>query len=616
MVLHPGEVRRLAVVPSTQPRVDHRTRAHRVLEFTLDEPADPEERVVVTAALDTVLTENWSDYTRERRGLQRLEVSLPADKASTAHLEEITIEGPGARFAAAAAGIRTVDRAGVLHPAWYVHGERRVRIGVDVPEGHPELRWYDAGEGATSREVWLHAAGGRHPLGADAGHGEEWGHRTASLARWAGTRVEVELSATGQGVGLFGALRIVQPADRASVPNVVLYMIDTLRADHLGAWGSAVPGVSPNMDRLAAEGTQFGFAITSSPWTKPAIPTLLAGVWATTHRVGATTYADLVPTTVPLLQERFRDAGWRTGSFSSSPLGSTLSALERGFDTALPPGHWRGRLGPLGHVTAGQLHDALMDWAAEEPDQPFFAYVHTLEVHGWRREVYRQPPEAHSPYDFAVRDADDHLGGLLAALEAQGLLDDTLVVLLSDHGESFGDHGVKGHGTSLYHSQLHIPLLFWAPGDLPAMTVTDPVGIADVAPTLLDLFDLEPLPETDGHSLVPYFDGSAEPVHQWVPAARLRYVWQPADPQIFAMIDGDKQKLVREKAAEWPFDLAADPCEARTTGRISLTLRERLDEWLAAEAGAADAFHRAHGARTGAVDAADVEELKALGYLP
>jgi len=141
------------------------------------------------------------------------------------------------------------------------------------------------------------------------------------------------------------------------------------------------------------------------------------------------------------------------------------------------------------------------------------------------------------------------------------------------------------------------------------------VGIADVAPTLLDLFDLEPLPGSDGRSLVPYFEHTADPVHRWVPAARLRYVWQPGEPQIYAMIDGDKQKLVRQGTSEWPFDLAADPCEARTTGAIPLALRKRLDDWLGEEVDKAEVFRQAHGPVTGAIDAEDVAELKALGYL-
>jgi len=615
MVLRPGEVERIAVVPSPQPDIDQRVRAQRAVEFTLDPQGDPDRAVVVTSALDTVLNENWSDYTRAPAGLCRLEVSLPADAAATAQIEAITIEGPEARFATAAAGIRTVDRAGILHPAWYVHAGSRVRIGLEVPQGRPELRWYDASEGAATREVWVHAAGERLPLATGAGAGEPWAHRVASLAPWAGTPVEIEFEVTGTGLGFFGSPRVVPSGPPSTTPNVVLYMIDTLRADHLGAWGSPVPGVSPNLDRLAAEGTQFGLAITSSPWTKPAIPTLLSGVWATTHQVGATTYADRVPESVPLVQERFGDAGWRTGSFSSSPLGSTLSALERGFDTALPPVHWRGQIGVLGHVTAEQLHEALLDWIGEEPDRPFFAYVHTLEVHGWRRQLYHEPPEPLSPYDFAVQDTDRQLGGLLSALEARGGLDQTLLVVLSDHGESFGDHGVRGHGTSLFHSQLHIPLVFWAGEALPAMTVTDPVGIADVAPTLLDLFGLEPLPESDGRSLVPYFEPGGVPVHEWVPAARLRYVWQPGAPRIYAMMDGRGRKLVRQDASEWPFDLAADPCETRTTGAIPLALREHLDDWLAGQAEEAEAFRRTHGPVTGAIDAEDVAALRALGYL-
>jgi hypothetical protein len=615
IVLRQGDLRQLEVVVSPLAELDGRLRAFRTLQLPLDAPEDPLQPTRIRADIGTVLTGNWGDESLPRRHLARLELALPAAHAGGAVVEEIRVEGPVARYAGVAAGRLLAERDEVVHPSWFVHGGASVRIPAAIPAAGAELRWYDAAVGTGTRRVLVHAGAAAREVAADAGARSGWVHRSASLAPWAGMQVEIELRSDAPGVGLFGAPRVVA-AGAPAAPNVLLYMIDTLRADHLGAWGSPVPNVSPHLDRLAREGTQFGFAISSASWTKPAIPTLMTGIWDTTHRVGASTYADRLPASVPLLQDRFREAGWRTGSFSASPLGSTLSGLERGFDTAFLPGRWRDDLPDgLPHASADQLHDALLAWQAEEPDAPFFAYVHTMEAHSWREPAYAKPPEGQRRYDAAVADADRKLGALLASLEERGLLANTLIAVVSDHGESFGDHGVKNHGTSLYQSQIHVPLILWAGSALPSVAVADVVGLADVAPTLLDLFDLPPLPEADGVSLVRYLDGPAQPVHESVPSARVRFVWKPRDPGIYAMVGQDRHKLIRQAGAEQAFDLGADACEGHSDGRMPASLRAQLDAWIAAQAGAAARFAERHGGGDAAVDARDVEMLRALGYV-
>jgi arylsulfatase A-like enzyme len=611
----PG-LRQLEVVPSPTTVIDPRVRAFRTLYFSLDAAQEPDAPIVITADIETVLAENWADDRRPEPVLARIEIGVPAAMADRVRIEDVRIEGPTAHFGAAAAGTLAAELRDVIHPAWFVHGDRSVRIATRVPDGAPVLAWYDGSVGGGPRSVAVRAGDDVEELARSDGPGRAWTRQEVSLARWAGRAVEIELRSGAPGVGLFGAPRIVPAIAPARTPNVILYLVDTLRADHLGAYGSDAPGVSPHFDRLATEGTLFGVAISSSAWTKPAIPTLMTGLAPTTHRVGASTYADRLPQAVPLLQERFRDAGWRTGSFSASPLGSTLSGLERGFDTAMLPGHWRYNLGELPHASAHQLQEALFAWQAEEPEAPFFAYVHTMEVHSWREPRYRKAPPGQKPYDFAVQDADARFGELLAGLEARGLSRDTLIVVVSDHGESFGDHGVRDHGTSLYQSQIHIPLLFWAGGALPALTVDDVVGLADVAPTLLDLFGLAPLPAAEGISLEPYFAGATEPVHESVPAERIRYVWEPGAPEIHAIVRQDKKKLIRKAEDEQAFDLASDACESQTLGRVPVDLRTRLDAWLASQVEAAARFARAYGVTAGAaVDAEDVELLKSLGYV-
>jgi arylsulfatase A-like enzyme len=363
----------------------------------------------------------------------------------------------------------------------------------------------------------------------------------------------------------------------------------------------------------------FSRALSSSSWTKPAIPTLLSGLHPITHGVGATSYTDRLPQSVPMLQDAFRSAGWRTGSFAASPLGSTLSGLERGFDAAYAPQHWSVSGGDPEHPAARQLHDALLAWLDEEPDRPFFAFVHTLETHEWRHERHqrdRQPDW--DAYDAAVHDADQQLGELLAALEARGRR--PLVVLLSDHGESFGEHGVKGHGTSLFQSQLHIPLMFFSRQALPPMTVTEPVSLLDVAPSILDLVGLPALPAQDGTSLASWVRtgrGSTAPTRSGVTSELTRFVWRPDAPKWRSLVALDGEKLIRiEGQAPLAFDLKRDPCETEPVTSLATKLLPALEARIAAESATHAEFAARHDAGPrAAVDAGDVERLRALGYV-
>ena len=313
----------------------------------------------------------------------------------------------------------------------------------------------------------------------------------------------IRLANRGTGVALFGQPRVVSVANGGRAGDVVVYLIDTLRADHVAAFGARFDGITPTLDRLIGEGVGFEMALSHSPWTKPTIATLLTGLLPTTHRVGSQTLSDRVPGSVAMVQERFRSAGWRTGSFAANPLGSTLSGLERGFGTAVAPRFWRRpELGQ--HPSAAQVRGELLRWIDLEPDRPFFAYVHVMEAHPEGRHYHgRDLPEGFTPYAASVRAADADLGALLRALEERGRIDDLQLVVLGDHGDSFGEHGSRweGHGTSLFQEQIQVPLVFWRRGGPHREPVSSPVGLADVSPTLIDLFGLPPLEHADGVTL-------------------------------------------------------------------------------------------------------------------
>jgi arylsulfatase A-like enzyme len=606
VTLIPGGADWVEVVPSPGEAPDREDLEQRRVRVSVgDAPRDAPFSAVFS--VEEPLSGNWGDDRRPTDGLGSFGIRLPASDPP-ARLVSVVATGPAHRFSEPAA-VLTLERREILHPAWYVRGGSSVRFDVEVPPEGGVLRWYDAAFGRVSRAV---TAGDLESRADD--RGERWRARRLDLP--GGGRVSVVLSAEGDGVAAFGAPRLDPVGPEPATPNVVLYLIDTLRADRVGAFGGTRPNLTPNLDRLASAGAAFTFTQSTSAWTKPAIPTLFTSVWPTTHGVGATSYTDRLPSTVPVIAERLRDAGWRTGSFSASPLGSTLSGLERGFDAAHPPVAWSSRLGPLGHPTAGQLHDAMLGWIDEAPDRPFFAYVHTLEVHGWRRAPYRDPAADLDAYDAAVADADRQLGALIGWFEERGWADRTLFVVVSDHGESFGDHGVSDHGTSLYQSQVHVPLLFAAGGSLPSVSVPDVTSLADVAPTILDLVGVEPLPNADGVSLAPYLRGPvATPVRAGAPSERQRFLWRPDAPKWYAWTRADGLKALRIGPRHEVFDVGSDPCESHSYGVLPADLQGELATFVGAIDTSTAAFDVAYPRGAAPVDGRDVELLRRLGYL-
>jgi arylsulfatase A-like enzyme len=619
LVLTPGGATSVAIIPlvRTQQK-EERQREHRLFEIALERDAEPDEPVTLEVDLTEAVRGNWGDVTAGGP-LERIEILLPFARAEKVRVLEASLLGAGALYEGAAAAARPVELDGLIRPSWYVHGGSSVRFRITLPAGVPELRWHDGGLlQAGDRVVRLLAGGESIELSRATGPGA-WDHRRVSLQRWAGRRVTLELSTEGGGIGLFGEPRVLLPRAEPQPPGVILYMIDTLRADRLGAWGYGGPAASPFLDRLAKEGVMFGNAISSSCWTKPAIPTLMTGIWPTTHRVGATSYSDRLPAGVPLVQERFRDAGWRTGSFSASPLGSTLSGLERGFGTVAPPRRWRGKVGELGQVSAAQLHAEMLSWLMEEPDQPAFAYVHTLEVHEFHRGLYR--PEGgrdrYAGYDRAVQDADRNLQRLVDDLREVTGRTSWLLVVVSDHGHSMDEHGQRGHGQSLFQSEIHIPLIFWAPGLLPPSRSDIPVGLPDVAPTLLDLAGLPAIPGIDGHSLAGVLRGTGAPPRSYVASALLRYIWKPEAPRQFALVSNDLGKIIRTSdEREFRFDLGSDPTEQHDLTGAHGAIAAYLEEWLSGQSAAARAFDERYGGTIqGALDAGQSDRLRSLGYL-
>lgn len=600
ITLVPGNAVHLELTTSFEPELDRRQRGLRTMAFQLD-GTTPDTPITLEVPVNELVGGNWDDDRHPGRRLRRLELRVPnAYEAEGLVFSHIEILGSDAPYAGQSAGQRTLEADGVLRPGWFVRGGASVTLDDEVGAGQLTVYLAAVGEVRATLQV------GDKQLAFAPGES------------WSPHRIDVDggkitLSAEGDGIVLFGnpMLQIQDAAEQS--PNILVVLADTLRADHLGAWGARTV-ISPNIDALADEGSTFGLAQSTASWTKPAIPTLMTGIWATTHQVGAHSYADRLPPSVPTLQGVLASQGWRTGSFSASPLGSTLSGLERGFDVAVAPRHWAGQGGALGHASLDDLSVALFDWW-DDGTGPVFAYLHAMEVHAWRRGPYkRRPNNPHTSYELAIADFDAKMARLRSELESRGELDNTLIVLTSDHGEAFGDHGESDHGTSLYQSQIHIPLVFWAE-QLPSSWSADPVSLADIAPTILDLVGANALSEADGASLVPAIR-TGEAVHDFVPSARERFVWRYTDEPIYAITTASRMKWVNKVGGySHFFDLNADLCEAKTTTWPSRFARQTLEAWVQDQKTAREAFAKRHPAELHDVRADDVRMLEEMGYL-
>jgi arylsulfatase A-like enzyme len=321
-----------------------------------------------------------------------------------------------------------------------------------------------------------------------------------------------------------------------AVERVLLITVDTLRADQIGAYGGPVP--TPSMDRLAAEGTLVERAHTPSPSTGPAHASLMTGLHPWRH--GSLRNAVALDPRLPTLAEAARGRGLATSAFVSSYILDRRFGYHQGFDHfVFDPteeytwrGKLRGRFWTRGEVTTR----AAMSWLTENAERPFFLWVHYFDPH----TPYRPPPgfalPPDSPIDLSgkrlpvsegvttpaklkkmirayrgeVHYADAQVGRLVERLRLLGLLDETAVILTSDHGEGLGDHGRLQHGTNLFEELVRVPLILRGPGIPAGRRLEGGAQLEDLAPTILAWIGTDSLDGIDGKNLLPWLRGEVE----------------------------------------------------------------------------------------------------------
>jgi len=401
---------------------------------------------------------------------------------------------------------------------------------------------------------------------------------------------------------------------RASRPaGVLLITLDTTRADHLGCYGDA-SAETPNLDALAKESVRFGQAMAAVPTTLPSHSTMFTGLYPPTHGVrynGMFRLGDLSVT----IAERLRDAGFVTGAVPAAFPVNAKTGLGQGFDTYKDMFSEPGseKLAPNAERSAAEVVRLGLETIHAAREKPFFVWLHFFEPH----YPYTPPfPYASRfrdhPYDGEIAYVDKQLGELFAALKKDGLWDRIVVVVAGDHGEGLYEHGERMHSELAYQSTLRVPLLIKARGGQQGVVVNEPVTLADVAPTVLDLAGL-PVPEgLDGISLREALHAGKAPLRLLyfeTFAGSLAFGWSPIEG-----VRRGKWKLIRGRDTEL-YDLDADPGEtndldgvdALTASDLAALLDVSLERWKASAVPATPT--------EAPVDAEALSRLASLGYV-
>lgn len=446
-------------------------------------------------------------------------------------------------------------------------------------------------------------------------------------------------------------------------PNVILVSVDTLRPDHLGAYGYP-RDTSPNIDRVAKEGVVFGNAYSTAPWTLPSHMSMLTSQYPMRHGVfevfDAYGPADQLDVETATLGSVLQDAGYYT--FALTDGANLFVAAEYGFCQGFRWMDEEAGGGYLNRRKSARTVRQMIKWLGKRGEAPFFAFIHSYQVHSpyhapdpfWKKYVdpnyagalgeeyqgvedfpklmkkggrfgeYMEAADIQhlvNLYDGEVAYFDDNFGKLVAELRRLELLDDTLIIVTADHGEEFGERGIGGlHGHTLYNEQLRVPLIMRWPAKIPAGTVVnDNVSIVDIMPTVLAMCGVEGRDGMQGVDLSGLIGGDRG-VARSLFAAGIRHQSSPKRlPGVEqASVTGDHKAIDYgdyEPGKREFYDLASDPLEledlsATKTPRVNLEF-DRIAEHRKSMPG------RREGARSRTWAQSDEDRLnalRALGY--
>jgi len=390
---------------------------------------------------------------------------------------------------------------------------------------------------------------------------------------------------------------------------VVVVTIDTLRADHLRCYGYREIETA-NVDRIAQKGVLFENAVAQTPLTPPSHASIFTGLYPTAHHVrgnGGFILRPSAATLATILQHQ----GWDTAAFISSVSLKKVVGLDQGFavyDDQMPkPGEGQEFVADA-ERPAGQTVDRALRWLDAQSGKPFLLWVHVFDPHlpynppAPFRDQYKD-----RPYDGEIAYADHELGRLFDAVSRKSPPGKTLIAVLSDHGESLGDHGEYSHGVFVYDSTLHIAFIMSGPGIPPGLRVRQQARTVDLLPTVLELMGGRPPALVHGVSLTPFFTGKNAATD--VSYAETLYPKINMGWAELRAIRTNRWKYVLAPKPEL-YDLSTDPAETNNVIQSHAAEAQKLQAELAAIAGKGT-----EKVETSTVDHRTLEQLRSLGYL-
>lgn len=429
--------------------------------------------------------------------------------------------------------------------------------------------------------------------------------------------------------------------------NIILISLDTLRADHLGCYGYSRP-TSPALDNLSQDAALFANTYAQSSWTLPSHMSLLFSLNSASHQVYFNDQR--VDESLPSMATFLKEEGYITYGFTGGGYVSSIYGFAKGFDWYDEP--VGGRKAPLGMDEAERMFEVTSEWLGKNQDKPFFLFLHTFQIHGpyaspepwnemflqkgagWNRLALRNFLDSHGDdypftpdeksnivalYDQEIRYTDDVLiAPLVARLKELGIYDNTLLIVTSDHGEEFDDHGGWLHGRTVYNELIRVPLVIKFPESAYKGTrVESKCRLIDILPTALDTAGIKySRSALEGRSLFTFLNGSETEDRVFISDLAHKNVPDPC-PALIATNSKNLKFIIQKskggvKAIE-AFDLNRDPRERNNIFKRTQAIRQdilaELDAYYAEKAKLQRNKQRIR------MDKELEEKLKALGYL-
>ncbi|MFQ6103264.1 MAG: sulfatase [Candidatus Glassbacteria bacterium] len=428
-------------------------------------------------------------------------------------------------------------------------------------------------------------------------------------------------------------------------PNVIILVVDTLRADHLGCYGYH-RNTSPNLDRLAERSVLFMDVTSQAPWTNPSIASLFTSLYPSAHHLLTLREGDNLRTLdedIITLAEVMKSNGFATAAYTANPWLSAGSGIESGFDTYknLP-----------GSTTASQMNEMAMEWIRKNRgEKPFFLYIHYMDVHGpytppppydnlfslidssrrelSKEEMIRMPrylrieglttlDEYGRRYDGGIRYWDECLATFLEELGVESVLQNSILIVTADHGEEFLEHGGFNHGSTLFQEQIRVPLIWWIPSTTTSVQkIREPVELVDVMPTLLSLLGLKRPEVLQGDDVSPLLSRDTFTPSPVFSEATVGFGGIPLPEGTMKSVRIGRLKAIMnlDTGEVSLYDLSSDPGERMDSSggrdRETNALLKELRDWM--ETNALIGGRYESGQQSLSQDVR--ERLKALGYI-